>query len=172
MLRNEKQQSIESLRGKFEKATSAVFVDFTGLDVPTVTALRDTFRAAQVEYRVVKNKLTKLAVKDQPWAGSLGKTLTGATGVAFSYEEPSAAAKVLKEFVKAHEKLKIKGGVVEGNLIDGRAVVEQLATMPGKNELRAQLLATFAAPLTQFVQQLCAPAQNFVYALKAKQDKG
>ncbi len=172
MLRPEKQASIDALRVKFSQSTSAVFVDFTGLDVPSITKLRDQFRAANVEYRVVKNKLTKLAVKDQPWASAAQKTMVGATGVAWSFEDPSAAAKVLKTFVKDHEKLKIKGGVVEGNVLDAKGVVDQLATMPGKDELRAQLLATFAAPLTQFVQLLAAPAQNFVYALKAKHDQG
>jgi large subunit ribosomal protein L10 len=94
------------------------------------------------------------------------------TGVAWSYEDPSAAAKVVKAFRKDNEKLQIKAGLVEGQLLDGKAVESQLATMPGKNELRAQLLATLQAPLQNFVALLQAPAQNLVYVLSAKEREG
>jgi large subunit ribosomal protein L10 len=98
------------------------------------------------------------------------------TGIAWSYEDPSAAAKVVKAFRKeegeAGEKLKVKAGLVEGSVLDAKAVEEQLATMPGKDELRAMLLATFQAPLQQFVMLLNAPAQNFVYVLAAKEAAG
>jgi large subunit ribosomal protein L10 len=93
------------------------------------------------------------------------------TGVAFSYEDPSAAAKVVKAFRKDNEKLKVKGGLVDGQIIAGDRVETDLASMPGKDELRAMLLATFQAPLTQFVQLLQAPAQNLAYVLKAKEEK-
>jgi large subunit ribosomal protein L10 len=94
------------------------------------------------------------------------------TGIAWSYEDPSAAAKVVKAFrkEKEHEALKIKAGLIEGQVLNADGVENQLATMPGKNELRASLLATMAAPMQQFLQQLNAPAQNFVYLLKAKED--
>ncbi len=91
------------------------------------------------------------------------------TGVAWSYEDPSAAAKVVKAFRKDNEKLQIKAGLVEGQFLDGKAVEAQLATMPGKNELRAMLLATLQAPLQSFVALLQAPAQNLVYVLSAKE---
>jgi large subunit ribosomal protein L10 len=71
---------------------------------------------------------------------------------------------------KEHEKLVIKAGLIEGQVLNAEGVENQLATMPGKNELRASLLATMAAPLQQFLQQLNAPGQNFVYLLKAKED--
>jgi large subunit ribosomal protein L10 len=93
------------------------------------------------------------------------------TGVAISYEDPSTAAKVVKAFRKDNEKLKVKAGLIDGQILGADAVETQLATMPGKDELRAMLLATFQAPLTQFVQLLNAPGQNFVYLLKAKEEK-
>jgi large subunit ribosomal protein L10 len=172
MLRSEKQATLESIRDRFDRMTSAVFVDFKGLDVPTVTKLRDELRAAAVEYKVIKNKLALLAIKDKPFANDIAATMRGMTAVAWSYEDPSAAAKIFKAFVKDNEKLKIKGGLVEGKVITAEQVVEQLATMPGKDEVRAQLLCTFQAPAQQFVQQLAAPMQNFVYLLKAKEEKG
>ena len=90
------------------------------------------------------------------------------TGIAWSYEDPSAAAKVVKAFKKdpAGEKLQIKAGLIEGSILDAKAVEDQLATMPGKNELRAMLLATLQAPLQKFVALLPAPAQNFVYVAR------
>ncbi|MCL2449245.1 MAG: 50S ribosomal protein L10, partial [Polyangiaceae bacterium] len=82
-----------------------------------------------------------------------------------------AAAKVVKAFRKdpAGEKLQIKAGLIEGSVLDAKGVEDQLATMPGKNELRATLLATLQAPLQNFVALLAAPSQNFVYLLSAKE---
>ncbi len=172
MERSQKETVVGSIKDKFDRMTSAVFLDFKGLDVATVSKLRDEFRKSGVEYKVVKNTLIKHAIKHNAWAKTLDKSLVGMTGVAFSYEDPSAAAKVVKAFRKdpAHEKLKVKAGLVDGTLVPGDKVETDLASMPGKNELRASLLATLQAPLTQFLQLLNAPAQNFVYLLKAKED--
>jgi large subunit ribosomal protein L10 len=172
MLRTEKQVAIDMLKDRFDKMVSAVFVDFQGLDVEAVTKLRDDLRAAQVEYKVVKNTLTKLAVKDSAYAADLADTLVGMTAIAWSYEDPSAAAKVFKAFAKDNDKLKVKAGLLDGKVIDGDTVVNTLATMPGKDELRAMLLATLQAPSQQFVRQLQVPAQNFAYLLAAKKAAG
>lgn len=172
MLRSEKAQQIDEIKAQFARMTSAVFIDFQGMTVEEVTKLRDDLRARGVEYRVVKNKLVRQALKDEPWIGSLGTALRGMTGVAWSLEEPSAAAKVLKDFVKDNEKLKIKAGLLEGQVLDGKAVENQLATMPGKNEARAMLLATLMAPAQKFVMLLNTPAGNLVRALRAKEQKG
>ncbi|WP_437781395.1 50S ribosomal protein L10 [Sorangium sp. So ce1097] len=172
MERSQKEAVVGSVRQKFERMSSAVFLDFKGMNVEAVTKLRDEFRKSGVEYRVVKNTLVRHAIKEHPWANTLAKSLTGMTGVAWSYEDPSAAAKVVKAFRKDNQKLQIKAGLVEGQILSGDAVETQLATMPGKDELRATLLATLQAPLQQFVQQLNAPLQNFAYLLKAKEDAG
>ena len=78
---------------------------------------------------------------------------------------------MVRDFRKTNEKLKVKAGLIEGQVLAGDAVETQLATMPGKDELRATLLATLQAPLQQFVQQLNAPLQNFAYLLKAKEEE-
>ena len=170
MERSEKQVLIGEVKQRFDRMTSAVFLDFKGLNVTTVTKLRDEFRKAGVEYRVVKNTLVRHAIKHHGWAKNLDTTLTGMTGIAWSYEDPSAAAKVVKAFRKDNEKLKIKAGLIEGQVLSPEGVENQLATMPGKDELRAMLLATLQAPAQQFVQQLNAPLQNFAYLLKAKEE--
>lgn len=171
MERSQKETLIGSIKDKFETMSSAVFLDFKGLNVEAVTKLRDEFRKSGVEYRVVKNTLVQQAIKGHAWADKLDKVLVGMTGVAWSFEDPSAAAKVVKSFRKDNAKLQIKAGLIEGQLLASAAVESQLATMPGKNELRAMLLATMQAPAQQFLQQLNAPLQNFAYLLKAKEDR-
>ena len=173
MERSQKEARVGSIKERFDRMSSAVFLDFKGLNVEAVSKLRDEFRKSGVEYRVVKNTLVRHAIKHHGWASGLKASLVGMTGVAWSYEDPSAAAKVVKEFrrSKEHEKLKIKAGLIDGQVLTADAVESQLATMPGKNELRATLLMTLQAPLQQFLQQLNAPLQNFVYLLKAKEDK-
>ena len=171
--REGKSAVITTVKGRFDKMTSAVFLDYKGLTVEQATKLRASFRKAGVEYKVVKNTLVKQALKDTPYGKKLDDVLVGMTGIAWCYEDPSAAAKVVKEFKKtggeAGEKLKVKGGVIEGEILSAARVENELATMPGKDELRAMLLATLQAPLQQFVALLQAPTQNFVYVLAAKE---
>jgi len=173
MERTEKTAQIAEIKGRFDKMTAAVFLDFKGMKVEHATKLRAEFRKAGVEYRVVKNTLVKHALKGAKYSDQLTKVLVGMTGIAWSYEDPSAAAKVVKAFKKeeAGEKLTIKAGLIEGQVLDAKGVEDQLATMPGKDELRAKLLATMQAPLQNFVALLQAPAQNFVYALSARKDQ-
>ncbi len=174
MERDVKTLQIGEIKGRFDKMTAAVFLDYKGMTVENDTKLRAEFRKAGVEYKVCKNTLVKQAIKDKAWAPKLEDVLTGMTGIAWSYEDPSAAAKVVKAFKRdaAGEKLTVKGGLVEGTVLDGKAVEDQLATMPGKDELRAQLLATLQAPLQGFVALLQAPTQNFVYVLSARERQG
>ena len=171
MDRATKAVQLGQIRARFDKMTAAVFLDFKGMTVEHVTKLRAEFRKAGVDYRVVKNTLVKHALKGVPYKEKLDDVLIGMTGIAWSYEDPSAAAKVVRAFRKepAGEKLQIKAGLIEGAILDAAAVEERLATMPGKAELRSKLLATMQAPLQNFVALLAAPAQNFVYLLAAKE---
>jgi large subunit ribosomal protein L10 len=171
MNRTEKAETVSTIRERFDRMTSAVFVDPTGMTVEEVTKLRDTFRAKGVQYRVVKNTLVKKAIADQAYAKKLDAPLRGMTGVAWCFEEPSAAAKILKDVAKDNEKLKIKAGLLDGEVLDAKAVENQLALLPGKDEMRAMLLATFIAPAQRFVMLMNAPAREFVGVLAAKERK-
>lgn len=168
-----KDAEIAEIRDRFQRSTAAVFLDYKGLTVASATKLRAEFRKVGVEYKVCKNTLVKHALKDVAYGAELKGTLVGMTGIAWSFEDPSAAAKVVKAFRKDNgpegEKLTVKAGVIDGTILDAKAVEEQLATMPGKDELRATLLATLQAPLQQFVALLAAPAQNFAYLLAARE---
>ena len=173
MDRAQKTEQVKDIRSRFDRMSSAVFLDFTGMTVEEVTKLRDAFRSKGVEYKVVKNTLVKHALKDTAYSNKLNDVLVGMTGIAWCYEDPSAAAKVVKQFKKdggeAGQKLVVKGGLIEGEVLDAKRVENELATMPGKDELRATLLATLQAPLQQFVALLQAPTQNLVYVLAAKE---
>jgi large subunit ribosomal protein L10 len=171
MLRSEKEQAVHDIRERFSRMTSAVFLDFAGMTVEEVNQLRGVFREKGIDYRVVKNTLVRKAIGDAPYAAGLRETLRGVTGIAWSYEEPSAAARVVKNFVKDNEKLKVKAGLLEGQVLDAKAVENQLATLPSKDEARSMLLATMMAPAQRFVMLLNAPAREFVGVLAAKQRK-
>ena len=162
-----KEQQVNELKEKLAKTSALVLADYRGIDVPTVTGLRDQFRKAQCEYKVYKNTLVKLAVKGTKMEG-ISKHLEGPTAIIFSWESPAAPAKVATKFAKESEKFVVKGGYFEGQVLDVKGV-ESLASMPGKDELRAKLLATFMAPATDLVRTLSAGAQNFVYLLSAKE---
>jgi large subunit ribosomal protein L10 len=172
MQRTEKAQAIERIKERFTSMSSAVFVDYTGMTVEEVSGLRDALRKKGVEYRVIKNKLVQCALKDTPFVDALGKVaLKGMTAVAWSFEEPSAAARVLKEYRRDNEKLKIKAGLLDGQVLNSAAVENQLATLPSKDEVRAMFLATLMAPAQSLVRVLAAPAREFVGVLAAKQRK-
>ena len=169
----QKKSEVELVRDKFTRAVATVLVDFRGIDVEQITELRARFRAKGIDYRVVKNTLIEKALEGTPLATDekFLEFLKGPTAIAWSYEDPSSAAKIIKEFRKENEpneKLTVKCGVLEGQIFAGEAVEKQLATLPGKDEIRAQLLATLLAPMQSLVRQLGAPAQNLAYVLDAK----
>lgn len=177
-VRQEKADAVELVRERFSRAVSAVLLDFRGIDVLTISDLRDKFREKGVEYRVVKNNLVVKALAGTSLEGVLDAHLKGPTGIAWSFEDPSAAAKVVRDFRKQgdhQEKLTVKCGLLEAMVFEGPRVETELASMPGKDEIRAQLLAQLMAPAQKLVMQLGAPAQNLAYALDAirrKQEEG
>lgn len=173
MLRTEKESAVADIKATFARVSSAVFVDYAGMTVEEISNLRAKFRERGVEYKVFKNTLVKKALAGEKFVDALAKkALKGMTGVALSFEEPSAAARVVKDFVRENEKLKIKGGLLEGTVLDASQVENQLATLPNKDEARALLLATLNAPAQTFVRLLNAPPQQLVLVLEAKRAKG
>lgn len=171
MERSQKVEEIGSIKDRFDRMTSAVFVDFSGMNVAQVSDLRAKFKEKGVEYKVCKNTLIRLAVQEQSYAENLANTLKGMTGVAWSFEEPSAAARIVRDFRKENEKLVIKAGLLDGQVLDPNGVEFQLATLPSKDEARSQLLAQMMAPAQTMVRLLAAPATQFVHLLNAKKTK-
>ena len=168
MLRATKQQVIGEVSQEFAGVMSIVLADFRGLDVATVTAMRNEFRKAGCTYKVLKNTLVAIAVKDTAVAPMIA-LLGGPTAFIWSKESPSAPAKLAVKYAKEQpNKFQIKGGYFEGQALDARGV-EELSRMPGKPELQASLLMTFLAAPTDLVRTLAAGPMNFLYLLQARE---
>ena len=163
-----KEKVIGELREEWKDVQSIVLVDYRGIDVPTVTAVRDEFRKANCHYRVLKNTLVRIAIQGSR-VEPLSKLLEGPTAVIWSTESPSLPAKLAVKFAKEQQqKFRIKGGYFEGQVLD-TVGVEALSTMPGKPELQASLLMTFLAGPTDLVRTLAAGPMNFLYLLQARE---
>lgn len=160
-----KQQIVEEISDKLQRATSAVLTDYRGLNVSEATKLRKELREAGVEYRVLKNTLTKLAAEKVGYA-ELMKDLVGPTAIAFSYDDPVAPAKVLTKFAKEHKKLELKSGVVEGKII-GITEIAALAALPSREALLGQVLSGFQAPIAGFVNVMQGNLRNFACVINA-----
>ncbi len=167
MNKEQKSAQISEIKDNFSKMSSAVLTDFRGVNVENMTTIRDEFRKIGVEYKVIKNKLLGIAMKEESFYDGLLPYLKEPTAVAWSFDDPSAAAKVIVDFTKKNDKLKVKCAVVDGDVLDAQGVIA-LSKMPGKNELLASLLATFMEPATGFVRLLQAAPTNFVYLLDAR----
>src|SRR3954467_9265219 len=163
MERAAKEQVLGEIKEAFANVASIVIADYRGIRVPTVTTMRDDFRKAGCNYRVLKNSLVKIAVKGSKME-PLSTLMVGTTAVIWSTEVPQTPAQVALKWAKDEPKFVIKGGYYEGTLLDP-AGVNALARMPGKNEIRASMLMTFLAAPQGFVAQLAASAQTFVYLL-------
>jgi large subunit ribosomal protein L10 len=155
MNRSEKKNYVENVGAGLKKSASVVVVHYQGLTVAEVTALRGKMRAAGGSFQVTKNTLTKLALKETEYE-SLAQYLTGPTAIGYS-SDPVAPAKVLVEFAKGNEKLKILGGAFGAQKLDVKGV-ETLAKMPSLDELRATLIGMISTPATRIAGILQAPA--------------
>lgn len=172
LTRRQKEEQVEVLRGKLAKASSLVALDYRGMTVSEANSLRSKLRAAggkNIEYRVAKNTLLKIATQGTPLA-PIEKHLEGPTAVAIAYDEPSAMAKVLIAFAKDNDKLKIKGGVVDGEAADV-AALSLIATLPGKQELRGMLAGTLQSPLRNLAGTLQSLLGHLRNALEQRQQK-
>lgn len=165
MARPEKEAVVSELQEKFSKAQSVIVADYRGLNVVEVTELRKKLREAGVEYKVVKNTLTSRAAKAANIDG-LDQFLSGPTALAFGFTDVVAPAKILADFAKDHKKLELKGGVLEGKIIDLTAVKE-LASLPSREALLGQVAGLLQAPIRGLVTVLSGPLRNAVYALEA-----
>ncbi|OJV65732.1 MAG: 50S ribosomal protein L10 [Clostridiales bacterium 38-18] len=143
-----KKVAVEEIKEKFANAKSAVLVDYRGLTVEEVTELRTKFRQAGVEYKVYKNNLVKIAIKDTPFE-SLSQDLTGPNAIAFGIEDAVVPAKIIKDFAKGHKKLELKAGVVEGAYCNLEQITE-IADLPSKEVLIGRFLGSVKAPVSNF----------------------
>lgn len=169
MARPEKAVVVEELKDKLSRAQAVVLTDYRGLNVQEITELRRQLREAGVEYKVVKNTLATLAAKEVE-LDDLEQYLNGPTALAFGYDEPVSAAKIINEFARLHKELEIKGGVLEGNVIGLEAVLD-LAALPPREELLAMVARAVQGPIAGLANALQGILRNLAYALDAVREQ-
>jgi len=161
-----KAESVEALKERLGSAKTAVLTEYRGLTVQQISDLRKQLKGAAAEYKVVKNRLARLAVKDSP-LDALGPHLKGPTGLAFTKQDPVTVAKALQTFVRTNPQLQIKLGLVEGKVLQP-AELKALADLPSKEQLRSQIVGAVQGPMAQLVSLLEAPLRELVYVLEAR----
>jgi len=171
LTREQKQDQVQRMADTIGRANTLLAIDYLGLTVQDANELRRRLRTAdaQIEYRVAKNTLLRRAVQGTPAEG-LTEFLNGPTALAVAFDEPSVVAKTLVDYAKDHEVFEIKGGVVEGEVVD-LTVIERLAALPSKHELRGMLAGTIQAPMRNLAGTLHALLGNLRNALEQRQNQ-
>ena len=146
----EKQVVIDEIKDKFERAESAVVIDYMGITVEEANAMRSKLREANVDYTVYKNTLVKRAIDGTDFA-QLAEVLEGPSAFAFSYDDATAPARVLNQAIKDFKKMEFKGGFVEGEYYDKDSLT-QIANIPSRDELIAKFMGSIQSPIANFAR--------------------
>jgi large subunit ribosomal protein L10 len=167
--RAEKQVQIDALRDSLAGAQGLFVMDYTGLTVGEVTELRRKVAEVDAGYVVIKNTLAKIAVKGSK-NESVSDLITGPTAVAYTTSDVVPLAKALADFAKGHDKLRFRGGLVEGQLLNP-SQAQQVASMPSKTELVARLLFLLQSPMRRLVTALNWPVRSLAVTVQQIADE-
>ena len=159
----EKIDVVDDLKERLNGAKAVMLAEYRGLTVHQLGELRKQLRSVSAQYKVVKNRLARIAVASTEMQ-ELRDHLKGPTGLIVAREDPVAVAKTLQTFARTNQAFTIKGGVVEGRFI-GADGVKALAELPSKEALRSQLVGAVQGPLAQLVGLLLAPQRELAYVL-------
>jgi len=165
----QKKVVVDEVADAASTAISAVVADYRGLTVTEMTELRAEARKSSVYLRVVRNTLTKRALKETQFS-CLNDVLVGPLLLALSYDAPSAAARVIKDFSKSNEKLEVKALSIGGKLLAADQL-DAVASLPTKDEAIAQLMSVMKAPVEKFVRTLAEPHAKLVRTIAAIRDQ-
>ncbi len=165
----DKQHIVTEVNEVAKKALSAVVVDYQGATVASMTRLRAKARASGVYLRVVRNTLARRAIEGTDFA-CLKDALIGPLILAFSQDEPGAAARLIRDSLKDIEQLEVKALVVSGQLLAANQL-EAVSKLPSKNEALATLCRMLLAPVEKFVRTLAEPHSQMVRAFGAVRDQ-
>lgn len=146
----EKQAIIDEIKDKFERAESAVVIDYMGITVAQADAMRKKLREANVDYTVYKNTLVKRAIDGTDYA-PMAEVLEGPSALAFSYDDATAPARVLDDAIKEFKKMEFKGGFVEGEYYDKEAIA-QIASIPSREVLISKFMGSIQSPISSFAR--------------------
>lgn len=161
--KEDKKKDLEALRQELEKSKHLFVTGYEKLRVSQDFELRKTIRGAGGKYQVIKNNLAELASEGTPSAGVL-KNLRGMTSLAYTSEDPVALAKALTAYAKTNPTFTFKAGMVEGRVIDVREI-QDLATMPSKEEIYAKMLFLINAPAQRLVTTMNAVGRNLAVVI-------
>jgi large subunit ribosomal protein L10 len=165
-----KAETIQELKRRLQDARTAVVTEYRGLTVQQLSELRKQLRGVAAEYRVVKNRLARLAIADSSLSG-LRPHLTGPVGVVIGRRDPVAVAKALSTFIRTTPALQVKVGVIDGQVVD-REALRAVADLPSQEILRGQLVGAIQGPLAQLVGLLLAPHRELAYVLAERAKAG
>jgi large subunit ribosomal protein L10 len=160
-----KKEAVNQLAEKIKEAKTVVIADYRGVTVEEDTEMRVALRKSGVEYKVVKNNLTKLAL-EKNGITELEEYLKGPTAIAMSTEDVVAPAKILTEYAKKYKKVELKAGIVEGKIFDAEGLTA-IAELPSKEELVAKAIGGMKSPLYGLVNVLNGNIRGLVIALNA-----
>ena len=146
----EKQVVIDEIKDKFERAQSAVVIDYMGITVAQADAMRKKLREAGVDYTIYKNTLVKRAIDGTDYA-EMAEILEGPSAFAFSYDDATAPARVLNEAIKEFKKMEFKGGFVEGDYYDKDGIT-QIASIPSREVLISKFMGSIQSPIANFAR--------------------
>ena len=154
----QKQVIVNEIKEKLDKAVSVVMIDARGVTVEQDTELRKKFREAGIDYKVYKNTMMNFAVKGTKFEG-LSEYLSGPSAFAISYEDSTAAARIISKENKNIPNMEFKAGVVENIVYDAEGI-KAIANIPAKEELLSKLLGSFKSPLSSFARVINAIAED------------
>ena len=163
MLKERKEEVINEIEQNLNSATSLIVTDYRGLGVQQLAEIRNELRPLEASLLVSKNTLTRIAATRAGQEGIL-EFLSGPTAIAFCHSDPAPVAKALAKAAKATEILKLKGGLVDGVVLNEDGI-KVLATLPSRHQLHAQLVFALASPITGLAGTLAAIPRSLVIAL-------
>lgn len=156
--KQQKQAVIDEIKGKLEGAEAVVLIDYMGTTVAEADALRKELRENDIDYTVYKNTLMKRAVAGTEFE-PLGDAMKGPSAIAISKTDATAPGRLLKKAMKDFNKMEFKAGVVEGQFYDKEGI-EQIASIPSREELLAKFMGSIQSPVSKFVRTLSAIAES------------
>ena len=166
----QKEALVAEIRAKLDGAAGIILADYRGLSVKELQQLRRNLRETGAEVKVYKNSLAMIAVTEAGLPEGLNDMLVGPSVFVFAGEDPVAPAKVMTTFAKEHAALEVKGGLVEGALVDA-AGMAAVAALPSREELIAKMLGTMLNPMSGLVRVLNGPAGAFARVVQAIADQ-
>lgn len=169
LMLNDKKAIVADVTNVAQQSISGLVADYRGLTVEQITKLRKSARDKGVYLKVVRNTLAKRALDNTNFA-CLNEVLVGPTILAFSREEPSAPARLFKDFVKMHDALSVKALAISGRFLDA-GQMDYAATLPMRSEAIASLMAVMKAPISKFVRTMAEPHAKLVRTVAAIRDK-